>query len=153
MRWIGFLIGLLGGLALAVSLGVLPGDADAAEGDGTPAETNMGIELNRMDSVDGACRLYLVFENGAGRPFETFKLDLVMFGPDGGILKRLAVNAGPIAEGKTLVKPFDAKGLGCADVDRLLLNTVMACETAGGETPDCTALSAPTSRLDTPFVK
>lgn len=153
MRWTGVLIAFLGGLTLAVSLGVLPGGAGAAEHGGAPTDRAMGIELNKMEGVDSACRVYLVFENGLGRAFETYKLDLVMFGADGGIVKRLAVNAGPIAEGKTLVKLFDANGLGCAEIGRLLLNAVIACETAGGDTPDCTALSAPRSRLDTAFVK
>jgi hypothetical protein len=153
MRWIGFLIGFLGGLTLAVSLGVLPSSAGAAEHGKTPAEATMGIELNKMEGMDSACRVYLVFENDVGRAFETYNLDLVMFGPDGGIVKRLAVNAGPIAKDKTLVKLFDANGLDCAEIGRLLLNAVIACETAGGETPDCTALSAPRSRVDTAFVK
>lgn len=152
MRWIGFLIGFLGGLALAVWLGVLPGDANAAEGGGQP-DASMGIQLNKMEAVDGACRVYLVFENGTGRAFETYKLDLVMFGPDGGIVQRLAVEAAPIAAEKTLVKLFDVQGLGCAEIDRLLLNGVMACETADGESLDCTGLSAPRSRIDTAFVK
>jgi len=153
MRRKGFLIGFLGGLALAASLGVLPGEANAAESAGRPAETTMGIQLNRTESVEGACRIYLVFENGTGRAFEAYKLDLVMFGPDGGIVQRLAVDAGPIAADKTLIKLFDVQGLGCADIDRLLLNAVIACRTAGGDSPDCTALSVPRSRIDTAFVK
>jgi hypothetical protein len=114
---------------------------------------DVGIELNKLESVSDACRAYLVFENRTDTAFDPFKLDLVMFDGDGVIAKRVAVEAGPLPAGKTSVKLFDVTGLGCANIRRVLLNSVMACDTPANTTPDCTALAKPASRTEAAFIK
>jgi hypothetical protein len=116
-------------------------------------DDGIGIELNKLEPVSDACRAYLVFENRTARAFDPFKLDLVMFDSDGVIAKRVAVEAGPLPAGKTSVKLFDVGGLGCGDIRRVLLNSVMACDTPKGDSPDCTALAKPESRTEAAFIK
>jgi hypothetical protein len=116
-------------------------------------DDGVGIELNKLEPVSDACRAYLVFENRTARAFDPFKLDLVMFDSDGVIAKRVAVEAGPLPAGKTSVKLFDVGGLGCGDIRRVLLNSVMACDTPGDARPDCTALAKPASRTEATFIK
>jgi hypothetical protein len=116
-------------------------------------DDGIGIELNKLEPVSAACRAYLVFENRTARAFDPFKLDLVMFDRDGVIAKRVAVEAGPLPAGKTSVKLFDVGGLGCGDIRRVLLNSVMACGTPGDARADCTALARPASRTEASFIK
>lgn len=122
-------------------------DAARAQADG------IGIELNKLEPAGEACRAYLVFENRTATAFNPFKLDLVMFDTDGVIAKRVAVEAGPLPGGKTSVKLFDINGLGCERIRRVLLNSVMACDTAGDSQPDCTGLAKPSSRTEATFIK
>jgi hypothetical protein len=124
-----------------------------AHDDGVGQDDGVGIELNKLEPVSDACRAYLVFENRTASAFDPFKLDLVMFDSDGVIAKRVAVEAGPLPAGKTSVKLFDVGGLGCGDIRRVLLNSVMACDTPGDASPDCTALAKPASRAEAAFIK
>ena len=120
---------LAGGLSLLLSLA--PAMA---------ASPPLEIELNKLEPVDNACRAYLVFRNGSESSFASFRLDLMLFGHDGVITRRLAVEAAPLGPGRTSVKLFDIQGLACGDVGQVLLNDVMACRDASGERTDCTAL-------------
>ena len=111
------------------------------------------IELNKFEPREEACRAYLVFKNGAGSTFTEFKLDLVMFDPDGIIARRLALDAAPLRADKTSVKLFDIEGLACAGIARILINDVLDCRDAGGEHADCIDLVTSASRNDVPLVK
>ena len=117
------------------------------------AQEGMKIELNKLESVEGACRAYMVFENNASSAYDSLKLDLVMFDPNGVINKRLAVEGGPLPAGKTSVKLFDIKDVSCADVDRVLLNDVLSCQGPAGDIEGCLDDIDTTSRHSAVFFK
>ncbi len=117
------------------------------------ADTNVSIELNKLEPNGDACRAYLVLENGTARSFEALKLDLVMFDTDGIVAKRLAVQTAPLSAGKTSLKVFDMTGLSCERVGRLLLNNVMDCADTDGARDDCLALLSASQRGAVPFIK
>ena len=121
----------------------------------TETGDGVSVQLNKMEDVAGGCRTYLVLENRFDHGFETYKMDLVMFGRNGGIIRRLAVDAGPMAEGKTLVKLFDVPDTKCERIDRLLLNQVMTCKLKkeGRAINNCTSHTYTASRLKTSFIK
>lgn len=111
------------------------------------------VELNKLESMDSACRAYLLFENRTASTFSALKLDLVMFNPDGVISRRLAVEGGPLPAGKTSVKLFDIDGVTCSSVDRVLLNGVLACSDEQGDRNDCLARIETSSRSSADFFK
>lgn len=113
-----------------------------------PAAEPVSVELNKLEPSNGACRAYMVTENGRDSALQSLKLDLVMFNADGVIAKRLAVELGPLPAGKTRVKAFDIDGVGCGDVSRILLNDVLSC----GGVSDCLSLVTVASRSDVAFV-
>lgn len=117
------------------------------------AADSIDIELNKFENREGACRAYLVFENNTATTFTEFKLDLVMFNPDGIIAKRLALDAAPLRAEKTSVKLFDIDGLACADIGRILINDVMGCRDSSGHRADCVGLVTPASRNSVPLIK
>lgn len=97
----------------------------------------IGLELNKMEDRDGGCRTYFVVDNATASSFESFKLDLVMFGTDSVIARRLAVEAAPFRAAKTAVKLFDLAGLPCAGIGQVLVNDVPGCRDENGEQADC----------------
>jgi len=102
-----------------------------------PAQTEtIGVELNKLEPDNGACRAYLVVEN-AEAALASLRLDLVLFDPDGIIARRLAVETAPLPAGKTSVKVFSIDGLACGEISRVLLNGVLACEAPSGPIGDC----------------
>lgn len=121
-----------------------------------PASANdpaISVELNKLEPNGDACRAYLVVRNAAGTAFESLKLDLVMFDPDGIVARRLAVETAPLATDKTILKVFDIAGLACPGIGRILMNDVLACHDGAGPRGDCLALVAPSARGAVPFIK
>lgn len=113
----------------------------------------LSLELNRLDAIDGNCRVTLVEKNGTAAFFSALKLDLVVFDGAGIVTKRVGLDAAPLKAGRTVVKTFDLKGLACETVGRLLINDVLACD-AEGLTPDgCLELVEPRSRTSATFDK
>lgn len=117
-----------------------------------PAQEGIEIELNKLEDKDGSCRAYLVFKNHTDSLFHEFKLDLVMFGSDGIISRRLAVDSSPLRPKKTSVKLFDIEGLACDDISLILINDVLSCRSEY-ERDDCVNLIEASSRGNVSFVK
>lgn len=110
------LAGLFAGMALAASApaaGAAPPDA-------------IRVELNATADVQNRCRLSFVIENKGAAAVESLKLDLVVFGRDGVIDRRLITDMGPLRGAKTIVKSFDIDGE-CGKLGSILVNGVTAC--------------------------
>ena len=75
-----------------------------------------------------------VVENKGDAGLESLKLDLVVFGTDGGITRRLITEMGPIRPMKTSVRAFliDTE---CKSMGAILVNDVTAC--TPGNPPAC----------------
>ncbi|AGA34975.1 Tat pathway signal sequence domain protein [Thioalkalivibrio nitratireducens DSM 14787] len=119
------------------------------------AETGqaVSVQLNKLETDNDSCRAYLVLENRSPAAFESLRLDVVIFDGDGVIARRLAVDAAPLPTGKTSVRVFPIAGLACADIGRLLLNDVIACQDASGERRDCLEQMETDSIAGVPFIK
>ena len=135
---------VLGTLALATAL--VTSSSAIAEG-------ALDVELNKLEPVENACRSYLVFKNGTGIAYTSLRLDLVLFGKDGIIVRRLALEAAPRAPGKTTVKLFDVQGISCGDIGQMLLNDVTLCKDASGERNDCGMAINVSSKASATFAK
>lgn len=112
--------------------------AGTAAADSTPAGPPLALELNKLEPVQGgaACRVYFVLSNGDDEPVAQLRLDLILFGADGVIARRLAFDLGPLPPKRTAVRLFDVDGLRCEDIGRVLVNGVLACRSgAQGDGP------------------
>lgn len=116
------------------------------------AADNIEIELNKLEDKDNSCRAYLVFKNQTDSHFNEFKLDLVMFGADGIISRRLAVDSSPLRSNKTSVKLFDIEGQSCEAISLILINDVLSCRDEY-ERSDCVDLIEASSKGNVSFVK
>lgn len=136
-----------GGALAGVSLLLLAPAAATAE------EGTVAIELNKLEPKDGDCRAYFVIDNESGRTYETLKLDLVLFRPDGVIGQRFAVELAPLKAKKRTVKLFDVAGTACDEVGSFLINDVMECKAGTEDVPDCLQDLSVSSRTDNELSK
>ncbi len=136
-----------GGIAVVLTLAASLGPTWAQE------DSGLTVELNKLEEAQDACRAYLVFENKSPSAFASLKLDLVMFGADGIITRRLAVEGGPLPAGKTSVKLFEISALSCTGISRILLNDVISCRDDAGEHEDCVERVSTSSRNEVSFFK
>lgn len=111
------------------------------------------LELNKLETLEDACRAYLVFENNTQITYQSLKLDLVLFDGDGIINRRLAVEGGNLPVGKTSVKLFDIRGTECNSVSRVLLNDVLDCSDIQGPRQNCIDDIDTASRANADFFK
>lgn len=145
-------------LAAAMSAAVAMPTAAFAQGSGGQdsegaKESGIALELNKLETVKSACRAYLVVQNHTASALTALKLDLVMFGSDGVIERRLAVETAPLAAGKTAVRLFDMEGTACAGISRVLLNDVLACRDADGDRGECLSEIRTFSRAEPEFIR
>ena len=63
------------------------------------ADEKVLVELNSIESADNRCRVNFVVENKSDTAIDSLKLDLVAFGTDGGILRRLIMETASETEG------------------------------------------------------
>ena len=127
-------------LALAACAGGAPARA---------AETPLPIELNKLEPLPAAattpagCRVYFVVNNNDADALTQLRLDLILFATDGVIARRVALDLGPLPGKKTGVRLFDLTGQACDGIGRVLINDVLACQSAAAAPTPAPAAPAP----------
>lgn len=119
------------------------------------------LELNKLEPLgQGGCRAYVVVANPDARAIQRFNVDLVLFGGDGIIARRIGLDLAPLPARKTSVLLFDLEGLACNDLGQVLVNDVLVCQIDGdSETPAdqqrraCLDRLAVSSRAKAPLTK
>ncbi len=137
----------MGVIALSAGVTVSGAAAQTADGDGY-----VTIEMNKLEPQANACRSYFVIENRTDIELTKLVLDIYIFDSDGLIERRLAMDTREILPGKTNVRLFDIRDVGCESIGRLLLNGVLECRDTSGERDDCARLLAVSSRTGVDFV-
>ncbi len=139
---------------LAAALLLLPSLARAQD---APALT---LELNKLEPVPAAsgaaagCRAYVVAADPEGGPkVDAMRLDLVLFGTDGVIARRVALDVGPVQPGRMQVRPFDLRDLPCDGIGQILVNDTLICKIGGADQTDCLDRVKTASRVSVKLVK
>jgi hypothetical protein len=117
-------------LALALGASAAPWLRPVALAQGAAAAP-IRLELNRLEPREAGCRVWMVLNNAGTEMLDPLRLDLVLFGRDGTVARRLAVDVGPLPGGRTVVRLFDVAGQPCEGLGQFLLNDVLACGSAG----------------------
>ena len=121
------LASLFAALLLALLLAP-PALAQSASQSAGPAAEPLPLELNKLEPIQGGgCRVYLVASNPDAREIDPLRIDLVVFGTDEVISRRLAIDLGPLPPHKTAVRLFDLAGQSCEGIGHMLVNDVLAC--------------------------
>jgi hypothetical protein len=123
--------------ALAAALLSVPAAAQEATTGPADAAPFLTVELNRLESVEGACRIYLVLKSALPEDLSALQLDLVAFGADRVVAGRMAVDLAPLPGEKETVRLFDWPQIDCASIGRILINDVPACATGEGALDRC----------------
>ena len=100
----------------------------------------VNIELNKVEQINEACRVFLVIKNNSSHDFNALKLDLVLFNQDDVIYKNMLVELAPLESEKKSVKAFDLKNYQCAHLSSLLVNKIFQCNSTTATDLDCMEL-------------
>jgi len=105
--------------------------------DAATADAPVTVELNKLEDQGTGCRVHLVILNTTAAAFDAYKLDLVLFGRDGIIARRIAVEIAPLRANKKSVKLFDVADLACPTIGSILVNDVLECSGSGATAVSC----------------
>lgn len=136
---------------LAAVLTTAPAPAQEAGAD----DGRVVIELNNASDTDaGACRLTFVAVNHSGTGFDAASWQVGVFDAQGVVRSLLVLEFGALASERTRIVLFDLPGRTCADISRVVVNDVAACQAQGdGDalSPICLDALTPRSRTDIAF--
>jgi len=124
--------------------------AAPASGADQPA---LGIELNKLENSAEGCRSVFVFDNRTGHQLSRFRIDLILFDPDGVYSKQLLLDMAPLYADKRSVTSFLLDEQPCEALGSVLVNDVPWCENGAGNSLDCVELLEVRSRTDVPLEK
>lgn len=124
------------GAAMLLATAALAQDAPAKDAQ-SKKDGGISLELNKLEDSDKGCRAYVVVSNPTDTRYDAYKLDLVMFQPDGIIGRRFAVDLAPLRPSKRTVKLFELDGTKCDGIGSFLVNDVMECRSDTGPVGDC----------------
>lgn len=111
------------------------------------------LELNKLEAKDKGCRAVFLVDNTTDAALQSLKLDLVFFGTDGVMIRRLVVDFAPLPPAKKRVKAFDFESPPCGALGSILLNDVAECRGDGGPIADCLQRLDVSSRAKVPLTK
>jgi hypothetical protein len=131
--------------ALGWACGSLPGWSA-----GPPS---LGIELNKVESTEQGCRSIFLFTNETGHELNRFRVDLILFDPEGVYAKQLLLDMAPLYENKRTVASFLLDDVPCEQIGSILVNGVPLCEDGAGASVDCVGLLEVKSRSGIPLEK
>lgn len=103
----------------------------------------LSLELNRIDSLESACRLTFLAENTLGADLQALSLETVLIDAAGRVERLTLFEFGALPDGIPRVRQFDVPGLACDGLERVLINGVAACS-AGPACADRLELSTRT---------
>lgn len=133
------------GSAFAVLLSLLPAPSMAQEG-------RLGVELNKVESIEGGCRTFFLFRNRTDAPFDAFEMSLAILDANSVIDRLLTVEAAPLPPGRTTLKLFEIPEIGCENISEILMHDIAKCESGGGP-KECFPIVDLTSRAAPALVK
>ncbi|ODT81879.1 MAG: hypothetical protein ABS76_10525 [Pelagibacterium sp. SCN 64-44] len=110
------------GLAL-IALALLPLQVAAQQ-----AEPRLAVELNAAEATETGCKVTFLATNELGSTLDRAALEMALFDRDGGIRRIVTLEFKALPENKTKVLQFQLAGLDCAELGRVLVNDVTACE-------------------------
>lgn len=108
----------------------------------------LSLELNRLDALDGACRLTFMAENGLAADLDALSLETVLIDTEGRVERLTLFEFGALPAGVPRVRQFDIPGLACDGLGRVLINGVAEC---GGDAACADALDL-SSRTDAELI-
>jgi hypothetical protein len=113
----------------------------------------LGIELNKLEDSAEGCRSVFVIDNRTGHELSRFRIDLILFDPDGVYSKQLLLDMAPLYADKRTVTSFLLDAQPCAALGSVLINDVPWCENGSGNALDCVELLEVRSRSAIPLEK
>ncbi len=115
--------GPVAGTVLALSLALAAAPAVAQEDIGA----RLSIELNTADTVENACRISFLVQNGHAAHISQVVYEAVLFDNEGQVERLTLFDFGGLPAARPRVRQFLIPDLDCASLSRVLINGAETC--------------------------
>lgn len=127
-------------MAMQLASGVMAQEQEAVtEAPSQQEAAQIAVELNKLETIESGCRIYVVVDNKSETDFKTLKLDLVLFRTDGIVDQRFFVDLAPLRNQKRIVKLFELNKVACDEIGSFLVNDVVECRSEAENIDGCLA--------------
>ncbi len=134
-------------LALAAALAISSTNSALAQSaDDNPSE--LLLELNTVQEVNGACRLTFLVQNETGSDIEKAAFETVIFDSSGRVVTLSLFDFRDLPADRPRVRQFGLPDLNCDSIGRVLINGANSCVVDGSESDICSTGLNLTSRID-----
>ncbi|MFW2544431.1 hypothetical protein ACN2XU_17485 [Primorskyibacter sp. 2E107] len=101
------------------------------------AAGTLSIELNSVETVEAACRMSFLIQNGHDADIDKAVFEAVLF-DQGGTVDRLTLfDFGALPAGRPRVRQFMVPDLSCEALGQVLINGVQSCQSGEAESALC----------------
>ena len=94
-------------------------------------EQSLVVELNAVEPAEAGCKVTFLATNDLDADIDRTALELALFKTDGSIQRMVTLEFKALLQAKTKVLQFQIPDLDCADLGRVLINDITACEGEG----------------------
>lgn len=107
------------------------------------------LELNAAQPSEKGCRITFLATNELGGTLDRASVEMALFTIGGAIERIVTLDFKGLTEGKTKVLQFELANLDCANLGRVLINDITACQGDGLAAEACLAGLVPSARPET----
>ncbi|WP_270728296.1 hypothetical protein [Shimia sp. Alg240-R146] len=120
-------------LAIAVTAALAVSQAHSDEA----PHSELSLELNAVQEVEGACRVTFVANNTTGAAIDKAVFETVIFDSTGAVVRLSLFDFRALPEGRPRVRQFDVPGMRCETISQTLINGANTCIVNGAESDIC----------------
>lgn len=114
----------------------------------TDASGTISLELNAVQSTDGACTLSFLIVNGLEQTIDRLVYETVLFDQEGQVDRLTLFDFGTLPPARPRVRQFAVPQMECAQLGRVLFNGANTCEGAGINSETCEAALTLSTRTE-----
>lgn len=133
----------------AIALSCVSALSGPALAQGQASAPYLGLELNAMQQIDGACRIVFLANNQLGADLSALSYETVLIGTDGVVDRLTLFDFQSLPAGRQRVRQFDLDGAECGSIGRILINGAASCSGDGLDGSECIDDLTVTSRTNT----
>lgn len=104
------------------------------------------LELNAAQASEKGCRVTFLATNELGGQLDKASVEMALFNGTGAIERIVTLDFKGLTVGKTKVLQFELANLDCANLGRVLINDITACEGEGLAADACLVGLVPSAR-------
>lgn len=114
--------------------------------------SQLHLELNNLQDIEGACRLSFVATNETAAAIERAIFETVIFDANGGVVNLTLFDFQDLPVDRARVRQFDLAGMGCDGIGKALINGASSCVVEGAESTICKDALLLKSRLSVELI-